>query len=79
MNKLGKILILVWGVLALISFISAFFAPLYFKVIGLLFGTLNVVTIITGVVTYFQGLYYNRKIQKELEDVQLQESEEETI
>lgn len=79
MSKLSKILIGVWGCLAIISFISAFFAPLYFKIIGLLFGGLNMLTILSVIVTYFQGLYYNRKIQKEIEDgMQLQESETST-
>lgn len=53
MNKLSKIFMLIWVILALVSFVSAFWAPLYFKIIGLTFGTINVITIITWVVSYF--------------------------
>lgn len=65
----------VWCVLALICFISAFFAPLYFKIIGIAFGVLNLTVIITLVITYFQGLYWKHKLNR---DVQLQEDEAET-
>lgn len=79
MNKLSKIMLLVWGVLALVSFISAFFAPLYFKIIGLIFGTLNIMVILSLVITWLQGIYYSNKIKKEFGDgMQLQEGEETT-
>lgn len=68
MNKLSKIMLLVWGVLALVSFISAFFAPLYFKIIGLIFGTLNIMVILSLVITWLQGIYYSNKIKKEFGD-----------
>lgn len=79
MNKLSKIMLIVWGVLALVSFISAFFAPLYFKIIGLIFGTLNIMVILSLVITWLQGIYYSNKIKKEFGDgMQLQEGEETT-
>ena len=79
MNKLSKIMLIVWGVLALVSFISAFFAPLYFKIIGLIFGTLNIMVILSLVITWIQGIYYSNKIKKEFGDeLQLQEGEETT-
>lgn len=53
MNKVNKIILLVWAILALISFVSSFWAPLYFKIIGIAFGSLNIVTIITWIVLYF--------------------------
>lgn len=68
MNRFTKIMLAVWCVLALICFISAFFAPLYFKIIGIAFGVLNLSVILTLVITYFQGLYWKNKKQKELED-----------
>lgn len=78
MNRFTKIMLAVWCVLALICFISAFFAPLYFKIIGIAFGVLNLSVILTLVITYFQGLYWKNKKQKELEDyVQLQKDETE--
>lgn len=78
MTKLGKIMLIIWGVLALLSFVSAFWAPLYFKIIGITFGALNVMILLTLVISYFQGLYYSNKVKKEFEDVQLQEGEETT-
>ena len=75
MNKYSKIMLAVWCVLALICFISAFFAPLYFKIIGIAFGVLNLSVILTLVITYFQGLYWKNILNK---GVQLQEDEAET-
>lgn len=72
MNKFTKILLLVWACLAILSFVSAFWAPLYFKIIGLTFGGLNMITILTWVITYLQGIYYQNKIEKEIENVQMQ-------
>lgn len=78
MNKINKIILLVWAILALISFVSSFWAPLYFKIIGIAFGSLNMITIITWVLSYFvmkgnQNLLNkmieeeNKKLEKELE------------
>ena len=68
---------IVWSVLALLSFVSAFFAPLYFMIVGIAFGTINLLVILTLVVAYFQSIYYGNKLNKELEDgLQLQESKE---
>lgn len=78
MNKVNKIILLVWAILALISFVSSFWTPLYFKIIGIAFGSLNMITIITWVLSYFvmkgnQNLLNkmieeeNKKLEKELE------------
>ena len=72
MNKLAKLLTGTWGVLALVSFISAFFAPLYFKIIGLTFGVLNLFIILAWVITYLQDLFIKKNIENEL---QLQEED----
>lgn len=64
MTRFSKIMLAVWCVLALICFISAFFAPLYFKIIGIAFGVLNLSVIVTLVITYFQGLYWKNKLEK---------------
>lgn len=74
MNKLAKILTGTWGVLALVSFISAFFAPLYFKIIGLTFGVLNLFIILAWVITYLQDLFIKKNIDNGL---QLQEEDKE--
>lgn len=77
MSKLSNIMLIVWGVLALVSFVSAFFAPLYFKIIGLIFGGLNMLVILSLVITWLQGIYYGNKLKNEFEDgMQLQEGEE---
>lgn len=74
MNKLAKILTGTWGVLALVSFISAFFAPLYFKIIGIVFGVLNLMIILAWVITYLQDLFIKKNIDNGL---QLQEEDKE--
>lgn len=77
MTKLGKIMLIIWGVLALLSFVSAFWAPLYFKILGITFGALNVMILLTLVISYFQGLYYSNKMKKVFGDeLQLQEGKE---
>ena len=69
MNKMSKIMLGIWAVLAIVSFICAFFCPLFPKIIGIAFGVLNLSVILTLVITYFQGLYWKNKVQKESENV----------
>ena len=64
-----KIMLWIWAVLAIVSFICAFFCPIFPKIIGIAFGVLNLTVIITLVITYFQGLYWKNKVQKESENV----------
>ena len=63
MNKFGKILFLAWVVLALASFICAFFTPIAaIKVLNLVFGGLNILTILSWVIATIQGkMEYNRQ------------------
>ena len=75
MSKMSKIMLGIWAVLAIVSFICAFFCPLFPKIIGIAFGVLNLSVILTLVITYFQGLYWKNKLNG---DVQLQEDEAET-
>lgn len=63
----------IWTFLAIASFVCAFFCPLLPKIIGLAFGGLNLMVILTYVIAYFQNLYYSNKMDK---DVQLQEKGE---
>ena len=67
MSKLSKIMMIVWVCLAIASFVCAFFCPLIPKIIGLAFGGLNILTIISLVITYFQGIYYKTRLEKEIE------------
>lgn len=76
MTKFTKIMLAVWCVLALICFISAFFAPLYFKIIGIAFGSLNLIVILSMIIGYFQGLYWDNKLKKD--GLQLPQDEVET-
>lgn len=77
MTKLGKIIFGIWAALAIISFIYAFWLPIIPKIIGITFGALNVMTLLTLVISYFQGLYYSNKMKNEFEDgLRMQESEE---
>lgn len=76
MNRFTKIMLAVWCVLALICFISAFFAPLYFKIIGIAFGSLNLIVILSMLIGYFQGLYWDNKMNSD--GLSMQEDEAET-
>ena len=77
MSRFNKILIGIWACLAILSFVLAFFCPIFPMVIGIAFGTINMIVILTWIISYFQGLYYTNKLQKEIEDeLQLQESQE---
>ena len=76
MSKMSKILMGIWAVLAIVSFICAFFCPLFPKIIGIAFGVLNLGVIITLVITYFQGLYWKNKLNKD--GLQLPQDEAET-
>ena len=69
----------IWAVLAIVSFICAFFCPIFPKIIGIAFGVLNLSVILTLVITYFQGLYWKNKLNKDNGTIlQLQEEDAET-
>lgn len=57
MEKFIKIFWIVWVCLALISFVSAFWAPLFYKIIGIAFGSINIIAILSVVISYFQGAF----------------------
>ena len=54
MDKLSKILFLVWIVLAIASFVASFWAPIVIKIIGLVFGSMNLMIIGSWVIATFQ-------------------------
>ena len=57
----------VWMVLAIASFVCSFWAaPLLMKVIGLVFGSLNLMIIGSWVISYFQDRAAARKYAEEL-------------
>jgi pilus assembly protein TadC len=61
----NNILVIIWSVLAIISFVSSFWAPLFFKIIGIAFGAVNIFVIIAWIVS----IYMFKKSKEE--DVQL--------
>ena len=76
---MSRIMLGIWAVLAIVNFICAFFCPIFPKIIGIAFGVLNLSVILTLVITYFQGLYWKNKLNKDNGTIlQLQEDEAET-
>lgn len=67
MSRFNKLMIGIWCALAIMSFIASFFAPTFIKIIGLTFGGLNMLVILTFIIAYIQSQIYNT----DLEDVQL--------
>lgn len=57
MTKFTKILMIIWACLAILSFVCAFFCPLFIKITGIAFGVLNTLTIMSWVLLYIQGIF----------------------
>ena len=68
MNTFTKILIFVWSLLSIASFICAFFLPTLPMFINLTFGGLNLMVIINYIVTYFQMKKVKNNLSKTLEE-----------
>lgn len=68
MDRLGRIIMSVWCVMALASFIISFWMPLVPKIIGILFGVLNVGVIINFIIELFEGDKENVQLQEEKKD-----------
>ena len=68
MNRLGKTMLGIWMVLAIAAFILAFFTtPLVAKIIGLVFGGLNILIILSLAISVVQGYVAARKVIKNAE------------
>lgn len=53
MSNFTKVLIVIWSILALINFTASFFIPIiFYKVIGISFGILNIINILTLLFTW---------------------------
>lgn len=81
MSKFSKIITLTWLVLALMSFITAFFLPTFPKIINITFGVLNIITVLSYVITMVQNTRLKNKIKDLIEEengmsMQEEESEE---
>ena len=56
MDKLSIILFLLWIALAIASFVASFWAPIVIKIIGLVFGSMNLMIIGSWVIATLQAL-----------------------
>lgn len=70
MDKFSMILFTIWMVLAVASFVCNFFIPVTFvRVLGWVFGSLNLLIVISWVTAYFKekaALKNSNKEQKEV-------------
>ena len=65
MEKDGNLAIMLWGLLALIALVSAFFIPvLWIKIVNLIFGGLNFCVIMSWVVAVIQAKREYKKYSK---------------
>ena len=56
MNTFTKLLIGLWALLALINFAGSFLIPvMFFRIAGIAFGGLNILTILTWVISTIQA------------------------
>lgn len=68
MSKLAKVLFAVWMILAIASFVGAFWAtPAIVRTLGIIFGVLNLTIIMSWVSALIQAKKENNKV-KELEE-----------
>ena len=58
---------MVWMVLAIASFVCSFWAPLFIKIVGIVFGSLNLMIIGSWVISLIQGIAQARRLKKEEE------------
>jgi preprotein translocase subunit SecF len=66
MNKFTKWLFAIWMVLAIVAFISAFFTPVVFiKIIGIVFGSMNSLVILSWVIAILQARIEYQKHQRD--------------
>ena len=72
-NKLTKILFLVWCGLAIASFVSSFWAPLIIKIIGIVFGSVNLLIMGSWAASIIQGRREYRKQMKLLAEQEKKE------
>ena len=58
---------MVWMVLAIASFVCSFWAPLFIKIVGIVFGSLNLMIIGSWVISLIQGIAQARILKEEEE------------
>ena len=67
MSKLTSILLGIWSILAIVCFITCFWLPLFPQITGIAFGILNILIILSLGINHLQGLYWKKKMEKEIE------------
>ena len=64
MDKLTQVLFIIWCVLAVSAFASSFFVPLIPKIIGIVFGSVNLLIIGSWIAAVFQARREYKRQQK---------------
>lgn len=77
MNKLGTALFGAWMVLAIISFIAAFFITIpYIKWVGIVFGVENILIILSWIITLIQAKIAKKNVPTEEEIAEMMKAME---
>ena len=76
MDKLTKILFIIWCVLAVSAFVSSFFVPLIPKIIGIVFGSVNLLIIGSWISSIVQARREYKRQQKLIAEKLITEVEE---
>ena len=72
-NKVTKILFTIWTVLAVAAFVAGFWAPVWIKVIDIVFGSFNLLIIGSWLSAIIQGRREYKKQQLLLEETKEEE------
>lgn len=67
-NKVTKMLLTIWTVLAVAAFVAGFWAPIWIKVIDIVFGSFNLLIIGSWLSALIQGRKEYKKQQMLLEN-----------
>lgn len=71
---MNLIIVFIWSILAILSFINPWIGlPLLTNIVNITFGILNMLVIITWIVSFFVMRKENKKIQKLIEEANKEE------
>ena len=75
---MNLIIVFIWSILAILSFINPWIGlPLLLNIVNITFGILNMLVIITWIVSFFVMRKENKKFQKLIEEANKEEIVEE--
>jgi uncharacterized membrane protein (DUF485 family) len=75
---MNLIIVFIWSILAILSFINPWIGlPLLTNIVNITFGILNMLVIITWIVSFFVMRKENKKLQKLIEEANKEEIVEE--